>query len=166
MQLPQLTRWQRPTQPQGHSIGESFLSGLAGAAALTLVHETARRLVSDAPRMDRIGRRVIARSMEGMGIEPPHRDTLQGMALAGDLVSNTLFYSLVGAGRRMPLARGAVLGAAAGLGALVVPQLLGLGRRAQGATNATKAMTFSWYLLGGLAAAATLMCLDTWKEEH
>ena len=150
---------------RSHSIGESFVSGLAGAAALTLVHETARRILPDAPRMDRLGRRVISRSMEGLGVEPPHRNTLQGMALAGDLVSNTLYYSLVGAGRGTSLVRGAALGAAAGLGALVVPPLLGLGRRAQGRTNKTKAMTFSWYLLGGLAAAATLACIERWNDK-
>jgi len=149
---------------RSHSIGESFLSGLAGAATLTLVHETARRILSNAPRMDRVGERAIARGMEGLNLEPPHRSTLHNMALAGDLVSNTLFYSLVGAGRGLPLARGAALGAAAGLGALLVPPLIGLGRRPQARNAKTGAMTFAWYLLGGLAAAGTLACLDRWRE--
>ena len=36
-------------------------AGLAGAVALTLVHETARRVIPHAPRVDVIGVRAIAR---------------------------------------------------------------------------------------------------------
>ena len=151
---------------RNHSIGESFLSGLAGAAALTVVHEAARKVLPNAPRMDRVGERAIARSMESLNMKPPHRDGLYNMALAGDLVSNTLFYSLIGAGRGMPMARGAALGAAAGLGALVVPQMLGLGKKHQARDAKRGAMTFTWYLLGGLAAAATLACIDHWRERE
>jgi len=50
--------------------------------------------------------------------------------------------------------RGAVLGVAAGLGAVVLSPYLGLGRRPRGLTPRTKAKTFAWYLAGGLAAGA------------
>ena len=52
------------------------------------------------------------------------------------------------------LARGAALGAVAGLGAVVLPPLMGLGSRPSARTPQTAAMAFGWYLLGGLAAAA------------
>ncbi len=38
-------------------------SGLAGALALTAVHETARQVIPHAPRMDVIGRRGIDRPL-------------------------------------------------------------------------------------------------------
>ena len=135
-------------------LNDALLSGLAGATALTIVHETARRTVPEAPRMDTLGRRALARGMEAVGVEPPGHDALQAAAMVGDVVSNTLFYAMVGLGSPSgALARGAVLGAAAGLGAVALPPLLGLGRRPSGRSPRTKAMAFSWYLLGGLAAA-------------
>lgn len=132
-------------------------SGLAGAATLNVIHETVRRLrPADAPRMDTYGRRSIARAMELIGVTPPSRDMLQGLALAGDLLSNTLFYALVGAGLSDPkraLFRGAALGAAAGIGAVVLPPVMGLGSAPSRRTPQTQAMTVAWYLAGGLAAA-------------
>ena len=132
-----------------------LLSGLAGAMVLTFIHETARRTLDDAPRMDTLGRRSLARGLEAVGIEPPPHDELQALAFAGDIVSNTIYYALVGVGSpEHALVRGAVLGGAAGLGAVVLPPYLGLGRRPRGVTPRTKAMTFAWYLAGGLAAGA------------
>lgn len=130
-------------------------SGLAGAAVLTVIHETVRRIrPEDAPRMDVLGRRAIARGMEMVGVEPPPATTLQGVALAGDLISNGLFYALIGAGSpRHTWLRGAALGLAAGIGGVVLPPLIGLGSHPSRRTPQTKGMTIAWYLLGGLAAA-------------
>lgn len=140
---------------ESHSLVHSLLSGLAGATALNIIHETARRTVSGAPRMDTLGRRALARGMESVGVEPPSYPSLQAAALGGDLFTNTLYYSLVGLGAPSgALARGAALGAAAGLGAVVLPPIMGLGRRPSAATERTAVMAFSWYLAGGLAAAA------------
>jgi hypothetical protein len=137
-------------------VRDALVSGLAGAVALTLIHETARRVLPDAPRMDTLGRRALARGFEALGREPPRRDALQGLALAGDLASNTLYYALVGVGGAAGAAvRGAVLGAAAGVGAVVLPPRMGLGRRPSQLTNRTRVLTVAWYLAGGLAAAAT-----------
>jgi hypothetical protein len=83
------------------------------------------------------------------------------MALAGDLVSNSLYYSLVGVGDpRHALRRGAILGLLGGLGAALLPPMLGLGRKPVQRTPQTMAMTVAWYTLGGLAAAATQMVLN------
>lgn len=73
-------------------------SGLVGACALTLIHETARRYIRDAPRMDVVGMRAIAKTMRAVDVEPP--TPLHEAAIVGDIVSNSLFYSLIGAGGR------------------------------------------------------------------
>ena len=131
----------------------ALLSGLVGSVTVNLIHETARRVLPEAPRMDTYGRRALARGFEAAGIEPPPRDELQGLALAGDLATNALYYALVGVGSpTRPVLRGAILGAAAGIGAVVLPPYLGLGRRPRGVTPEVKAMTVAWYLAGGLAA--------------
>ena len=117
-----------------NKLTTALLSGLAGAAALTVLHETVRRVRSDAPRMDTLGRRAIAKSLEAAGLETPPEDQLQAVALDGDIVANTLYYSLACLGRPS-LARGAVLGAAAGLGALVLAPHMGLGTRPRCSTQ-------------------------------
>ena len=142
------------------SFTESATSGLVGACALTLIHESARRVSADAPRADILGMRAIARPLRSLGVEPPPENKLFAVTLAGDIIGNSLYYSLVGVGRREhALARGALLGLAAGVGAVVLPEPLGLGNAPTARTSATKAMTVAWYLAGGLAAALTYQCL-------
>ena len=128
-------------------------SGLVGAFALTLIHETARRYIDDAPRMDVVGMRAIGRTMRAVDVHPP--PALHEAALVGDLVTNSAYYALVGAGGRdAALRNGALLGLAAGLGAVFLPERLGLGRQPTENTPATELMTVAWYLAGGLAAGA------------
>jgi hypothetical protein len=133
----------------------SILSGAAGAAGLTLLHETVRRAVPDAPRMDVLGERAIAAGLRAVGAAPPREPHLHAAALVGDLVSNTAYYALVGlGGRDGAIARGGLLGLAAGLGAVFLPGPLGLGTRPSGRTPQTAAMTVAWYAVGGLIAGA------------
>lgn len=135
--------------------------GLFGAAALTLLHETVRRVEPDAPRLDLLGMQAIAKTMRWAGATPPAGEALHHTALVGDLVSNALYYSLVGAGEEDGIWRRAVLlGLAAGIGAVVLPPLLGMDRQATQRTPATQAMTVGWYLTGGLAAAAAARLLE------
>jgi hypothetical protein len=140
----------------------ALASGAAGAVAVTAVHETARRAIPRAPRMDVIGRRGIAKSMVALGKEPPHGPRLQRAALAGDLVSNTLYYSLIGVGsdRAKPTwRRGLVLGLAAGIGAVLLPPVLGLGRQPGRRGPFAHLLTVAWYTIGGLAAAGAFRSL-------
>jgi hypothetical protein len=129
-------------------------SGVAGAVALTLIHETARRMIPHAPRVDVIGVRAISRPMRAAGYQPPHYNTLHNTALAGELVSNSAYYSLIGAGDAAHVwRRGAILGLLAGLGAAFLPPLMGLGHQPHRRTPYTQILTVAWYFLGGLAAA-------------
>jgi hypothetical protein len=136
------------------ALREALQSGLAGATALTVVHETVRKYRPDAPRMDILGERAIARLIDAVGGEQPSEEDMHQLSLAGDLVSNSLYYSLVGAGPvEGAWLRGAALGLAAGVGAVTLPGKLGLGTSASNRTAATQVMTVAWYIIGGLAAA-------------
>ncbi|WP_439880535.1 hypothetical protein ACSX1A_15415 [Pontibacter sp. MBLB2868] len=137
-----------------NDILKAMAGGVAGACVLTLVHETLRRVVPDAPRMDVLGMRSISKLMQEAGEEPPRdREELHNWSLAGDVVSNSLYYSLAGTGKSAWW-RGALLGAAAGAGAVLLPGPLGLGEEPSNKTTKTQAMTVGYYLLGGLVAAA------------
>lgn len=134
-------------------VSKALVGGLAGAVALTITHETLRRIIPEAPRMDVLGMRAISKIMKKAGKQPPADDTLHTWALVGDVVSNSIYYSLSGTGREAWV-RGALLGAGAGAGALLLPGPMGLGTDPSNRTTSTKAMTVAIYLLGGLVAAA------------
>ncbi|MFL6230884.1 MAG: hypothetical protein ACJ741_19080 [Pyrinomonadaceae bacterium] len=137
-------------------------SGLVGAVALTAIHETARRFLTDAPRMDVLGMRAVAKSLRAFDQEAPV--PLHEITLAGDILSNSLYYSLVAVGdARTAMLRGAALGAAAGVGAVLLPEPLGLGAQPS-RSAATQAMTVAWYLAGGLAAGAAYQLLGEADE--
>lgn len=132
----------------------AIAGGLAGACVLTAVHETMRRLVPDAPRMDILGMRAIEKLMYSADMAPPaDDDRLHTWALVGDVISNALYYSFAGTGKNAWL-RGALLGTGAGVGAVLLPGPLGLGEKPSARTSQTQAMTVGLYLIGGLAAAA------------
>lgn len=130
-------------------------SGLVGAIALTVLHEAGRRVIPEAPRMDILGMRAIAKTMKKVDQTPPSGENLHRIALAGDIAGNALYYSLVGIGPdRGAWLRGGVLGLLAGIGGVFLPSPLGLGSGPSGRTRQTQALTVLYYLAGGLAAAA------------
>ncbi|MCC2546079.1 hypothetical protein LJY25_06460 [Hymenobacter sp. BT175] len=134
------------------SFTHALVSGLAGAVALNLLHETVRHIrPDDAPRMDLLGMRALRQLLGKAEAPQPDHATLFNLTIAGDLLSNGLYYSLVGSGRNA-LLRGAGLGLAAGIGGVLLPGPLGLGTAPSGRTPQTKAMTVAWYTVGGLVA--------------
>jgi len=136
------------------------LSGLAGAAAVTLLNEGVRRVIPHAPRMEVIGERALSKTVRAAGAQPPTGAALYGWTMAADLASNTVYYALVAAGRpQATWTRGSLLGLAAGVGAVVLPGPMGLGKQPGARAPITPTLTVAWYFLGGLAAAATYAAL-------
>lgn len=136
-----------------NSIIRTLLAGAAGALTLTAVHEIGRRVSDRAPRMDILGMRAISRGLEAAGRPVPNDGTLHRMALVGDVLSNSAYYALVGAGEaRHPIRRGAVIGALAGAGALALPPRVGLGEPPASNDVVNRILTVAWYVIGGIAA--------------
>ena len=137
----------------------SLAAGFAGAVALTALHETARRLrPADAPRMDVLGMRGLRKLLGKADAPQPDDDTLFDLTMAGDILSNGLYYTLVGSGKHA-VARGLALGALAGVGGVLLPGPLGLGEAPTNRTPQTQAMTVAWYTVGGLVAGAVAQAL-------
>ena len=144
---------------------KSMGSGLAGSVALTLLHETARRFIPLAPRMDVLGMRAIVKSMNKADVNPPRGNKLYWLAMAGDIISNAAYYSLTGTGKNKNVwLRGALLGAGAGLGAVLLPKPLGLGAAPSSRSVPTQTMTIGWYLVGGLVASAVLAFMSNQRN--
>jgi hypothetical protein len=137
----------------------ALLSGLTGAVTLTLIHEGLRRIDPKAPRMDLLGMNALSKLMVRSGKTPPDSKQLFLYTMAGDIISNALYYSLVGVGRKHAWLKGTLLGAVAGLGGVLLPKPLGLNPSYSARTTHTKASTVALYLIGGLATAAVIRLL-------
>ncbi len=141
------------------------LVGLTGAVTVTVLNEGVRRILPHAPRIEIIGERALAGSLEALHVNPPQGAALYRWTLLADLLSNTLYYGLVGLGARDGAwRRGGGLGLAAGIGAVALPRPLGLGRQPGARAPLTPLLTAAWYLAGGLAAGAATRFLTPDNE--
>jgi hypothetical protein len=139
----------------------AVIGGLAGACALTLINQVVSRIDREAPRLDLLGMNAVAKFFKGPKTAPLLVQKLLPMSLAGDLVSNTLYYALASGGSKdRTLLKGLVLGVGAGLGAVVLPKPMGLDSSTTNLTRKTQAMTMAWYIIGGLVAAAIMNTMD------
>jgi hypothetical protein len=143
----------------------SALGGLAGACALTVMNEGAKKLDKDAPRLDLLGMNAVAKIMKGTGLKQLSQGNSMPVALTGDLISNSLYFGMAGTGetKKQTLVRGALLGLGAGLGAVTLAKPLGLNEQTVAATPKTKVLTVAWYVIGGIVAAAVINLLDNEK---
>jgi hypothetical protein len=141
--------------------------GLAGATAVTLIHESIKQVVPQAPRMDRLGMQAISKGLRKAGHRVPKQNALFTAALAGDLVSNAIFFSMAGIGSEKNLwLRSTLLGLTAGIGAVVLPEPLGLSKQYSNKTVATKLMTVGLYVAGSLVTTAVIKMLQRKKQEN
>ena len=134
---------------------KALASGLAGAVALTVLHEAARNFLKNAPRVDVTGERGLNAALSAAGVDVKTNKDLYLTALVGDVAGNSLYYSLVALGaRETALRNGILLGALAGIGAVLLPPQVGLGKSPTARTTETAALTVAWYTVGGAAAGA------------
>lgn len=138
----------------------SLISGLAGSLALTILHETLRKNVDLAPRMDLMGEEGAAKILSSIGIPVPSEPQLFKLTMGGDIVGNAGYYALVATAPKHPIGAGAVLGLAAGVGALTLPEKLGLNKEYSNATPKTQLLTVAIYLFGGIVAGAVYNALE------
>ena len=140
----------------------SLVGGLAGACAITLLHEIIKRYDPDAPRLDRLGMEALSLGFKKADEPVPNKKDLYKYSLIGDIINNTMFFSLAGGkgGVKKGLSKGAVLGLTAGLGSLFAPKKMGLNSEATNKTRKTQIMSVAYYLVGGLVAAVVAKTID------
>lgn len=142
-------------------ISSAIGGGFAGAIVLTMLHETARRVIKDAPRMDLLGMEAIEKTLDKVDADVPNEEDLFKITMAGDVFSNSLYYTLAGVGdEKRAIMQGTLLGLAAGIGAVYLPKPLGLNPAPSNRTIETKLMTVALYTIGGLVAGITGKLLE------
>lgn len=142
------------------------VGGLAGACALTIINQVIAKFDKSAPRLDLLGMNAVAKFVKSPKGTPDIVQKLLPMSVAGDLISNTLYYGLAGGGtKQTTLIKGALLGLGAGLGAVALPKPMGLDETPTNLTAKTQALTVFYYILGGLVAAATINAIQENEEE-
>ncbi len=138
----------------------NLIGGLAGAVALNILHQAVKQFDHQAPHVDLVGEEAITKGLNKAGVKPPTGNTLFAVTMAADLISNAAYYSLVGAAEKKQLPYvGAAAGLAAGVGALVLTEPMGLSDAPVTRTNETKILTVVWYTFGGLVAGSVMKAL-------
>lgn len=139
---------------------EQMIGGLVGATVLTALNQAVGKIVPQAPRLDILGMNLAGSVLKRVQASVPSNKLLFPLALAGDLLGNSLYYGLVGRGTtRQVIAKGTGLGLAAGLAAVLIPPKTALPESTTSRTTATKIMTVAWYTLGGLAAGLVIAAI-------
>jgi hypothetical protein len=142
------------------NILQNIIGGLAGAVALNILHQAVKQFDKDAPRVDLVGEQALTKGMTAAGLTPPTGKALFAATLAGDILSNALYYSTIGFGKKKHLViRGAAVGLAAGIGALALTKPLGLNDAPVTRSDKTKLLTVAWYTFGGLVAGSVIKLL-------
>lgn len=140
---------------------QNLLAGLGGAVALNLLHESLKKKDKDMPRVDVLGEEALQKSLSYFGMTIKNDDTLYKATLAGDIISNALYYSTIGGGgSKNVFPRALAYGLAAGVGAITLPEPLGLDEAPVTKTNKTKVLTVGYYLAGALVTAAIIKAIS------
>jgi hypothetical protein len=136
---------------------KNLLAGLGGAIALNVLHESLKGKDNDMPRIDLLGEEALNKGLAwfGSGIKDP--DRLYQATLAGDVVGNALYYSMIGVGGNKLIWPKAILsGLAAGLGAIALPAPMELDDRPVARNTKVKILTVGYYLAGAMVTAFIL----------
>ena len=137
----------------------NLIAGLSGAVALNVLHESIKNKRST-PRIDQLGEQALQKTVRYFGGNITDSDQLYTVTLAGDLVSNTIYYSWIASSKTSFIwPKAMAMGLLAGFGAITLPEHLGLNPKAVTKTERVKIMTIGYYVFGALVAATVATAL-------
>ena len=137
----------------------NLVAGFAGALALNVLHESIKNKKST-PRIDLLGEQALQKTVRYFGGNVTDSEELYTATLAGDLISNTIYYSGIAAGgARYIWPKAIAMGLLAGVGAIKLPEPLGLNPKPVAKNNQIKAMTVGYYLFGAVVTAIVATAL-------
>lgn len=134
----------------------NLLAGLGGALVLTALNESLKNVDDKMPRIDLVGEQAFQKTSEFFGSKFKSKNSLFKATLAGDLVSNAAYFSLIAGNNKDLWKRATSAGFLAGLGAITLPKEMGLDDSPVAKTLTTKILTVGYYMAGAFATAAIL----------
>lgn len=144
---------------------KNITAGFIGSVALNYLHETLRKNETNVPKINLLGEEAINKTLVTIGQAPiTDQEELYQTTLKADLISNTMYYSLIGGKSSLIWPKAILLGLCAGIGAVKLPEPLGLNPAPTNKTAQVKALTVGYYLLGALVTAVVLKTLT--KSKH
>lgn len=142
----------------------NIIAGLGGAIVLTLLNESLKHVNGNMPRIDLVGEEAVQKTAAYFGMDVENEETLFGVSLVGDLISNTAYYSLInGSGNELWI-KAASAGVTAGIAAIKIPDKIGLNDNPVAKKNSTKLWTVSYYLIGAIATAGFLNIINKFEK--
>ena len=138
---------------------KNIAAGLGGAIALNLLHEALKHK-KGTPRVDLVGEEALQKGLAPLGAQIHGKDNLYLATLGADLFSNTMYYSTLGAsGTTRIWPRAIAMGLTAGIGAVKLPEPMGLDDEPVAGSMQKQAMTVGYYVFGALVTAALLKAM-------
>ncbi|HEX2534895.1 MAG TPA: hypothetical protein VHK69_14220 [Chitinophagaceae bacterium] len=127
-------------------------SGVSGAAGLALIQEAMHLLDNRMPRASLLHKTGVFNNLQNENGTKKTKNTLA--ELGGEILTNAAFFGLVGLGsKKNALKRGALIGAAAGLGATFIK---GADENGVRKTLPEHAATLALYTAGGVLAGLAM----------
>lgn len=123
---------------------KKMIAGFAGAIALNILHETIRKNFRNVPHINELGEEALSKITQNSSLQIEGENSLYAATLAGDIISNGLYYATTST--ENDLASGLI----AGIGAVTLPKKLGLNEKPVAENLQKKAMTVGYYIFGAM----------------
>lgn len=138
----------------------NLIAGFTGAIALNMLHEAIRKQGDNVPYIHLLGEDALNKGLMAVGEPIMNENRLYEATLATDVVSNALYYSLIGTGKSKYIwPKALALGLSAGIGAIKLPEATGVDHAPVARNAQVKALTIGYYVFGALVTALTLKML-------
>ncbi len=124
---------------------KKIIAGLGGAIALNLLHETIRKNFDNVPQINKVGEEALNKALDKVDEKITDQDKLYAATLAGDVIGNGMYYATT-ATNGFNIASGVAMG----LGAVILPQKMGLDDAPVAESTQKKVMTVAYYLFGAI----------------
>lgn len=124
---------------------KKIIAGMGGAIALSLLHEAVRKNFDNVPEINKVGEEALNKALDKADMKITNHDQLYAATLAGDVIGNGMYYATT-ATTGFNIASGLAMG----LGALALPEKLGLDEKPVAKNTQKKVMTVAYYLFGAV----------------
>jgi len=121
---------------------KKILAGLGGAIALNILHETIRKNFDNVPHINELGEEALLKMTDHTPLNITGENSLYAATLAGDIISNGFYYATTATNHNF------TSGLLAGVGAIALPNKMGLDDTPVAENNKKKIMTVGYYVFG------------------